>query len=177
MSEPEQRSAWRKWILASVALVIALALMLSNAADDSWFARRIGRAPRDPFAGLAVLPTPTSQGMITCLPPAAGSAGAVLPPLFRVDLATGVLVGPCTLLIYRDRNGDLRADESEALFDREVGLLPRDDGTFEPGDWSLRVPLEQGAGALRFRVALRVGGDALTWQGEVFAAQAHDPRR
>lgn len=162
--------------LAGAALVIAFFLMFSQAPEDSWLGRRLGNGPRDPFAGLATLPTPTAQGVITCLPPAAGTAGAVLPPLFRLELTPGVRVEECTVLVYRDRNGDRVSDASEVFFDRGVGLLPRDDGTFEPDGWSLRVPLEQDAGELLFLVSLRLRGEVLSWRGEVLAAEPHDAR-
>lgn len=176
MPDPVQRSKRRRAILAGAALLIALALFFSQADEHSWLGRRLGGGSNDPFAGLAVLPTPSSSGMIVCLPPALGTAGAVLPPLFRLELAPGVRVEECTVLVYRDRDGDRAADASEVFFDRGVGLLPRGDGSYGPDGWSLRVPLEQDAGELLFRVALHLRGEVLSWQGEVFAAEAHDPR-
>ncbi|MCA8980875.1 MAG: hypothetical protein H6831_10130 [Planctomycetes bacterium] len=176
MSDPVQRSKRRRAILAGAALLVALLLFFSQADENSWLGRTLGGKPRDPFAGLAVLPTPSSAGMVTCLPPAAGTAGAVLPPLFRFELAPGVRVEECTVLVYRDRDGDRAAGEGESLFDAAVGLLPRDDGTFGPDGWALRVPLEQDAGPLLFRVSLRVRGEVLGWQGEVLPAAPHDPR-
>jgi hypothetical protein len=167
MSDPVRRSKQRRVILAGAALVIALALIFSQAPEDSWLGRRLGNGQRDPFAGLVVLPTPSTHGMITCLPPALGTAGEVLAPRFRLDLAPGARVDECTVVVFRDRDADRLADEDELFFDEAVGLLPRDDGSFEPDGWSLRVPLEQNVGSLQFRVSLRIGGEVLSWQGDV----------
>jgi hypothetical protein len=176
MTVAKPRHARRRAILAGVALVIALALFFSEADENSWLGRQLGGGSSDPFEGLVTLPTPTAHGMIVCLPPALGTAGAVLAPRFKLQLAPGVVVDECKVLVYRDRNGDHAADADEVFFDDAVGLLPREDGTHEPDGWSLRVPLEQDAGELSFRVSLRLGGEALAWQGEVLAAESHDAR-
>ena len=165
----------RRALPAGASLVVALALLFSQASPSSWLGRRLGGALH-PLAGPEVLQTPCAGGLVKFLPPAVTEGGAVLPPLLGFEVAGSVRVTAFTVAVWRDADGDLEAGEGEVLREGRARLLPRDDGALAPDGWSVAAPA--GATDLRFHARLALdGGDALGWQGEVRAAAADDARR